>query len=530
MANKPISMSKIKQIIRCYCQGIGSKKTHQITGVSRNVIKLYVRRFKFLQLTLEEVETSEDLQLQQLFFPPKTGPVVPDQDRLAELQALLSVITKALRRKGMTLELQWQWYKQKHPDGYGRTQFYTYLTDYQRRSGFTMHLDHKAGEKLFVDFCGDKLSVVDPNSGEVKPVEVFVAILGCSQLTYVEAVWSQKKEDFISCCQRAFEYYGGVPGAVVPDNLKAAVTKSSKYEPVINETFETFAEHYSTVILPARSYKPKDKALVENAVKLVYQRIYTALAEQVFTSLADLNTAILVALEKHNSAPLKQGESRRTLFELEEKPVLHPLPPLPYELRKVRENKVMKNGHVALHEDRHYYSVPYEYIGKRVRLVYHASVVDIYYQFNLLARHERNYRRNRYTTNPEHLASKHRFLSEWNPEFFSSKAREIAPEVALFVEKLMEAKAHPEQGYKACSGVLNLARRVGRERITIACRRALEYNAIHYYILEDILKKGLDQLSPEERSQQQPTTPQHANLRGKQYYEQQSQQIKTPQS
>jgi transposase len=527
MANKPISMSKIKQIIRCYCQGIGSKKTHQITGVSRNVIKLYVRKFQTLRLTLEEIEGYDDLALQQLFFPPKEA-TVPDEDRLTRLQALLPAISKSLRRKGMTLELQWQWYRQNDPNPYGRTQFYNYLAEYQRRNGFTMHLEHKAGEKLFVDYCGDKLSVVDEQSGEVKSVEVFVSILGCSQLTYVEAVWSQKKEDFITCCQHAFEYYGGVPAAVVPDNLKAAVTKSSKYEPILNETFETFAEHYSTVILPARSYKPKDKALVENAVKLVYQRIYTTVREQVFTSLEALNTAIWVALEKHNQAPLKGGDSRRTLFEQEEKIALHALPALPYELRKVRENRVMKNGHVALHEDRHYYSVPYEYIGKRVRLVYHSSQVDIYFQFTLLARHVRNYRRNRYTTNPEHLASKHRFLSEWTPEFFYSKAREIAPEVAQFVEKLMEAKAHPEQGYKACSGVLNLARRVGKERITIACRRALEYNAITYYILEDILRKGLDQLTPEELSQQQPTTPIHANLRGKQYYEQSSLQLKNP--
>ncbi|HQD10885.1 MAG TPA: IS21 family transposase [Flavihumibacter sp.] len=522
-------MSKIRQVLRCYAGGTGTKKTSQLTGVSRNVVKSYLRRFVDLRISIEEMEVLDDLALQQLFFPVKKEPAVADEGRRQRLQALLPGIVKALRRKGMTLEHQWQAYIKTDPGGYGRTQFYVYLTDYRRQSGLTMHLEHKAGEKMFVDFCGDKLSMVDISTGEIRPVEVFVAILGCSQLTYVEAVFTQQKEDFILCCANAFLFYGGVTAAVVPDNLKAAVTRSSKYEPVLNATFESFAEHYNTVILPARAYKPKDKALVENAVKLVYQRIYTALAEQVFTSLAELNTAIRGALEQHNNAPLKQGDSRRMLFEQEEKQALYPLPSVAFELRRFRENRVMKNGYVALYEDRHYYSVPYQYIGKKVRLSYTSGQVDIYYQFDLIARHQRSYRRNRHTTQADHLASKHRYLTDWNPEYFSARGKAISEEVGLFMEKLMEAKAHPEQGYKACNGVLNLARRVGTERITIACRRALEYGAIHYYILEDILKKGLDQLSPEELQQQPPATPTHDNLRGAAYYEQTALALKNKQ-
>src|SRR6478609_9067919 len=215
MANRPISMSKIRQVIRCYAGGIGSKSTSKITGVSRNVVKIYVRRFVELRMSLEELETKDDMALQQLFFPVKKQPFVTDKDRLDRLQALLPFIVKALRRKGMTLELQWQAYIKKDPGGYGRTQFYNYLTEHRSRSGLTMHLEHKAGEKVFIDYCGDKLSVVDTSSGEIRPVEVFVAILGCSQLTYVEGVFTQQKEDFIYSCQHAFEYYGGVPAAVV---------------------------------------------------------------------------------------------------------------------------------------------------------------------------------------------------------------------------------------------------------------------------------------------------------------------------
>ena len=528
MSNRPIIMSKIKQIIRCHCEGHGSKKTSSITGVSRNVIRQYLKRFAILNLTREEVENKTDQELSDLFYPQQNNQTLPDTARFQRLHLRLPEIVKALRRRGMTVEKQWLEYIQEDPVGYGRTQFYNYLVEYRRRSGITMHIEHKAGEKMFVDFCGDKLQIVDTGTGEIKDVEVFVAILGCSQLTYVEAVYSQTKEDFIQCCRNAFEYFGGVPKAVVPDNLKAAVTKSSKYEPILNETFANFAEHYNTVVLPARSYKPKDKALVESAVKIVYQRIYAVLNNIPYPGLDKLNTAIKMALEDHNNAPLKQGDSRRKIFEEEERSTLIPLPTLAYELRKIRECKVMKNGYVGLHEDRHYYSVSYQYIGKRIRLIYNSSSVQIYSQFNLIASHDRNYRRNRYTTQNEHLASQHRFLSEWNPEYFISRAKQISEEVAVFIERLMESKAHPEQGYKACSGVLNLAKRVGSQRIIGACKRAIEFKTYHYYILEDILKKGLDKITPEEENiQNLKTTPVHHNVRGKEYYQQQTFNLKT---
>lgn len=525
MPNKPISMSKLKQIIRLHFQGEALRAISQATATSRRTVREYLKKFISLRLTFDEAEALDDLKLHELFFPSIKTIKVPDQGRLDRLEAMLPALLKMSRQKGMTLERLWTHYLEKDPLGYSRTRFYLYLRDYTRRSCTTMHLEHKAGEKMFVDYCGDKLHLTDLATGELKDVEVFVAILGCSQFTYVEATSSQKKEDFIGSCRRALEYYGGAPRAIVPDNLKAAVTKSSKYEPLLNETFQTFGEHYSTVILPARAYKPKDKALVENAVRLVYQRIFTALAERVFHTLEDLNAAICAALEIHNNLPLKQGESRRVVFDTEEKQTLTPLPALPYELCTIKEHNVMKNGHVALHEDRHYYSVPYELIGKQVRLIYNSSKVQIYHQFRLVAVHVRSYRRNRYSTNADHLATKHRFLSEWNPEFFLEKAKAISPEVVLFIERLMESKQHPEQGYKACSGVLNLARRVGTQRITACCKRALEYHAISYNMLEDIVKKGLDKLDDKEEDTPAPS---HANVRGKEYYQQQSLQLKPP--
>lgn len=520
MSNKPIIMSKIRQIIRCHCQGIGSKTTSKSTGVSRNVVKNYISIFKRLGLTLQDLENHSDEELQNLFCPQKEPPVKPNVMRLNVLIDKLPEIHKALRKKGETVATQWEKYILEHPDGYSKTQFYTYLREYKKRINVTMHIDHKAGDKMYVDYCGDKLRVVDMETGEMRLLEVFVAILGCSQLTFIEASRTQTKEDFIESCMRSLAFFEGVPDAIVPDNLKSAVTKSSKYEPIINDAFASFAEHYNTVILPARSYKPKDKALVENAVRLVYQRIYTKLNDPIpFVNLENLNADLKTLIEIHNCASLKQGDSRREIYENEERQAMRPLPIIPYELNKCKFCTVMKNGHVTLHEDRHYYSVPYEHIGKKVKLAYNSLKVDVYYKYNLIASHERNYRKNRYTTNANHLASKHKFMTDWSAEFFVQKASEISEEVTHFIERLLGSKAHPEQGYKACSGVINLAKRVGTHRITMACKRALEYEAINYRMLEDILKRGLDKINPEEEINPSKPMPSHHNVRGKTYYQ-----------
>lgn len=523
MANKPIAMNKIKHILRLYRDGIGSKLSSTITGVSRNAIRQYINRFKQMELSFDELQKLEDDQIYRLFFPDAVQTSLPDLDRFKRLQALLPQINKALKKRGATIEAQWQWYIKGDPEGYQRTQFYNYLMQHRKRSGLSMVMEHKVGDKLFVDFAGEKLRVVDTNTGELREMEVFVAILGCSQLTYVRACESQKKEDFIDCCRHALEYFGGAPQAIVPDNLKSAVTKSSKYEPILNEMFSCFAEHYSTTILPARAFKPKDKSLVEGAVKLMYQRIYSKLGDPVCSGLKELNNQILPLLEDHNTAPLKGGDSRRKIFEEEEKPSLTALPEIAYEIKRIKECTVMKNGHVGLSEDRHFYSVPYGLTGKKVRLIYDSDDVEIFYQFKKVAAHKRSYKKNHYTTLKDHLASQHQFVAEWSPEFFLSKGKEISEDVHHFIDGLLSSKAHPEQGYKACLGVLNLGKRFGNARLIKACKRAIEYNAYNYFSVEDILKKGFDKLSEDEQnSLPKSSGPSHQNLRGRQYYQQPS--------
>src|SRR4051795_6781443 len=290
MANKSINMLKLRQILRYYTQGTSKKQISAITGIARNTVKRYISRFISLFITYEDIVSLSDHELEKLFIEP--NPKLPDE-RFDRLQQLLPKIEKQMSRKGITLLQLWEQYAAANAPAYQYTQFKKYYHLYNNRVKPVIHMEHKAGDKMYIDFAGDKLSIVDTDSGEIKEVEVFAAILGCSQLTYVEAVMSQRKEDLISACENALHYFGGVPAAIVPDNLKSAVIKSSKYEPVINESFADFAEHYATVILPARAYRPKDKALVEGMVKIVYKSIYTAINTPLLnTSLKELNIAV----------------------------------------------------------------------------------------------------------------------------------------------------------------------------------------------------------------------------------------------
>ena len=512
-------MSRLRQVLRLYGQGRSKKQISVLTATSRNTVKKYIERFTELHLTLTDINGMDDYGLSQLFTPQEQAP--PPDERYLHLQSLLPQIDKELGRKGMTIKKQWEKYIEASPTGYSHAQFYHYYRHYVKRSHPSMHIPHKAGDKMFIDFAGEKLHIADKETGEVTAVEVFVAILGCSQLTYVEAVASQKKEDLIKACENALHYFDGVPAAIVPDNLRAAVTKSNRYEPIINETFEDFANHYATAVLPARAYRPKDKALVEGAVKLIYRSIYTTVNEQAYTSLHELNTAVAQALECHNNTPFKgRGYSRRAQFEEVERTSLQPLPAYRYELRLSSMATVMKNGHVCLSMDKHYYSVPYRFIGKKVKLLYNSIQVELFYKYERIALHQRSYRKYTYTTNSEHLASAHRFLSDWTPEKFIEEAAAIHEDVATYIIQVMELKAHPEQAYKSCSGILQLKRKAGTERLINACRRANSYGVYNYPIIVQILEKNLDRLSEEERDTiEQAQMPEHHNIRGKQYYQ-----------
>ena len=515
MANKNITMSKLRQILKIYSFHTGTRTISERTGVSRSTIIKYLERYRYMQTPWDELSLLSDNKLDALFHQE---PTVEPTEREKELYALFPDVEKQLKFPGETLHRLWQKYFEQHPEGYQSTAFYKHYSLYKNRSHPSMHMVHKAGDKMFIDFAGEKLQVVDPTTGEIKKVEVFVAILGASQLTYVEAVESQTMEDLIMASENAVHFFGGAPLAIVPDNLKSAVTKSSRFEPQINENFQALADHYGMAVVPARAYKPKDKALVEGAVKIIYNRIYANLHEQVFTSLKELNQAILLHLQNHNQLNFQGRKySRQQQFNDMEKQALQPLPMMRFEMRKQVMITVMVNGHVCLHCDKHYYSVPYGYIGKKVKMFFSKSKIEIYHKYKLIASHERIKSPHTYTTDSVHMASQHQFMLDRNPAWYIEEGRKIHSDVALYIEQVLLHKAYPEQGYRSCQGILGFAKRasIGPERLISACRRAHEVGYYNFKIIESILQKNLDHYEQEDEPSHMPS---HTNIRGKEYY------------
>jgi len=509
-------MSKLRQLLRLYDQGESKKRIGVLCGLSRNTVKKYLNRLEILGLSIKEIVKMDDHELDSLFGE---GVLPEPSERYKHLHSLFPKIEKKLKKKGVTRHQVWSEYIKEYPGGYRVSQFKHYYSKWLKYSKPTMHIEHKAGDKLYIDFAGQKLHLVDKATGEIRPVEVFVAILGASQLTYVEAIESQKKEDLIQCCINALEYFQGVPCAIVPDNLKSAVTKSDRYEPTLNVAFENFAHYYSTAILPARAYKPKDKSLAEGAVKITYRRIYAKVHGHVFHCLKELNEAIWQALEVHNNTKLTaRPYSRRQLFEEVERNELQALPEKRYEFKKHLVATVSLTGHVCLNEDKHYYSVPYVHIGKKIKILYSKSEVEIYHRYVLIASHGRDKAPYKYSTVTDHMASTHKYLTEWNADRFINWASKIDESVREFIIKVLESKAHPEQAYKTCQGVLNYERRVGRKRLISACKRAMYYENYNYRIIKNILEKRLDLLY-EEVKEPFSGIPKHKNIRGEDYYQ-----------
>ena len=516
MPNKKINMNKVRKVLLLHFNGKSKSFISNYLSLSRNTVKKYIAISELLQIDKETLKQKTDAELDLIFSKEDTENLSPKQQALYDF---FPEMDKKLRKPGITITRMWQEYIKKHPDGYQDTQFRNYYRRWSKKVNPVMHMVHKAGDKMFIDYAGKTLQIVQKETGELIDVHFFVAVLGASQYTYAEASMSQKKEDFIVSVENALYYFNGVPAAIVPDNLRSAVTKSDKFEPVINETFEDFAQHYDTVVIPARAYRPKDKSLVEGAVKILYRRIYPALREQTFYSLKELNEAILFEIEKHNRAKLTgRPYSRLDLFkELEEKE-LKPLPVERYEIMQMALVTVMKNAHVHLNKDRHYYSVPFQYIRKKVKILYTSDRVEVFYKYNRIATHKRNYRPYTYTTVKEHMASNHQYLTDWTPEKFIDWGNSINKSVGSFIIELLKSKQHPEQAYKSCVGVLSLEKKVGTDRLIRACKRASEFKIYNYKIILNILDRGLDKAPNDDEGKLEQKLPDHQNIRGKKYY------------
>jgi transposase len=491
MAGKTITMSNLKQIIRHRDNGMALQTISKTLGISRNTVKKYLQLVDSKALTYGELLIKSDEELDALLADPDQK----SEQRQQELISFFPFMESELKRTGVNRWVLWGEYRQKYPDGYSYSQFCDTFKQWRIGLSASMRIEHVPGDKLYIDFTGDKLATVDPVTGEIADLEVYVATLGASQYSYVEAVPSQRKEDFIAATENALHYFGGVPKALVPDNLKSAVTKADKYEPIINADFLDFANHYGCVVFPARSRKPQDKALVEKTVSIVYSRIYAPLRNKVYHNIKTLNEDIRHHLTIHNNTPFqKRPESRQELFDSEEKNALCPLPAERYELKEFKYATVTKTSHLCLNPEKHYYSIPYRYIGKKVKIVYSGSYVSVFYDRERIAFHKRSLKERGYTTVKEHMPSAHRFVSDWNPDYFLNWAKGIHPEVQQYLQVILDSYPYPEQAYKSCLGILGYDKKAGRERLIGAVKRATHYNNYNYSVITRILNSGMDSI------------------------------------
>jgi len=510
-------MKKIRELIRLKSTtALSDRQIARALNISRPMVDKYWRGFSESDLSFEAIEDIPDSVLINAIEKPR----VKSSDRYGELCKNFPDYVTDLKSRGVTLHLLWEEYKSEHPEGFQYSQFCYHFQIWRNGSEVGMHIKHKAGDKMFVDYAGDRMCYVDGKTGKEIQVETFVAILGGSGLTYAETSESQEKENWIRSNERAFHYFGGSSSAIVPDNLRSAVTRADRYEPDINLDYAEFAEHYSTVIIPARVREARDKALVENAVRLVYQRIYAPLRNRTFYSLEELNEAVWERLEEHNNKKLQRMPiSRRELFERAERSALTALPPQQFAMKTTKWVTVQFNYHAELRDDLHYYSVPYYLYRKepktKVKMVFDDRIVAIYYDNVRIVQHRRDRTPNEYTTLPEHMPAKHRVYAEWSPERFERWARSIGNEVAHVIKKVLATRKHPEQAFKACMGILNLAGKHGDERLNRICKRANEFGTTSVKRIQNMINLDLEQ---ENQQQLFPPIQDHENIRGPEYY------------
>jgi transposase len=507
MANTPIEMSKLRQILKLHSNGMGKRKIADRLGASKNTVKAYLDQLSMMRISPKDALDLPDLELNTLFNAPREEILTP---RLKALYDYFPMVEKRLSKRGVTRIALYNEYRQVHPDGFSKTQFYFHFKRWSNKVTPTLRIEHVAGDRIYIDFAGQTLSYVDEDTGEILKAQVFVAILGWSQYGYVEALRSQEVDEFIGGCENAFHFFGGVPLAVVPDNLKSAVTKPHRYEPDLNENFKAFVDHYGTSCVPARVRKPQDKAHVENLVKLIYQRIYTQLSPDHILTLKELNKQILQHLREHNEHPIKGIDQSRSQRWVVERHALQPLADQRFELRTTRRVTVMKNCHVLLSEDKHYYSAPHELVGKQVKLTYSRSHVWIYDNYLLVAQHSRVRSKGNYTTERSHLPPQHQHVLSLSPEQYIKRAQAIDPAVKLYISMVLDKREYPQQAYKSCDGILSLEKKVGRDRLIKACQRGHEFGQYGYKVIENILKRNLERMENQEDEHQMPK---HENVR-----------------
>jgi transposase len=508
---KELSMRKIREILRLGMEcHMGAREIGRSCSVSPGTVGKYLGMVQKAGLSCVEIDRMSDGDLVKKLQNPDSSVSIssrptPDWGHIHD----------ELKKKGVTIHLLWEEYKESHPGGYQSSQFYEHYNRWRKKLKVSLRQNHKAGEKLFVDYAGQTIPITDSLTGKIRQAQIFVSVLGASNYTYVEATWTQSLPDWIGSHVRAFEYFGGVPHIVVPDNLKSGVSKSCRYEPDINPSYHDMSVHYGTAIIPARVRKPQDKAKAEAGVLLTERWILAVLRNMSFFTLFELNTVIGELRKKLNTKPFqKLPGSRQSSFETVEREALLPLPESRYVFCQWKKVKANIDYHVEL--NRHYYSVPYQLVQEYLEMRYTESTVEIFNCGKRVASHVRKEAPGKHTTLKEHMPLSHQTYLEWNPSRIIRWAGTIGVSTSSVVERIMNSRKHPEQGYRSCMGIMRLKKIYSDQRLEAACKRALSIGGISYKSVRSILEKGLD-LQPVSNPEPDIAI-NHENIRGPQYF------------
>lgn len=512
MPTERLAMRKVKEVLRLRWEcGLSYRQIARSCAVGRATVADYVHRATAAGLSWEQVAEWDDTTLEGRLFVREELPHSPTQP-----PPDWAMIHHELKRKGVTLYLLWEEYKAAQPAGYQYSWFCQHYRRWAGKLDVVLRQTHRAGEKLFVDYAGQTIPVRDPKDGTLRAAQIFVAVLGASSYTYVEATWSQGLGDWIGSHIRAFTFFGGVPELIVPDNLKSGVTKPDRYEPTLNRTYQELATHYGVAIVPARVGKPRDKAKVESGVLVVERWILARLRHQEFYRLSDLNAVIAPLREQLNARPFKKlPGSRQQLFDTIERAALNLLPVAPYEYAEWKQARVNIDYHIEV--DGHYYSVPYQLVKQQVEVRLTTRIVECFSKGQRVSSHRRSGLKGHHTTVPAHMPKAHQRYLDWTPERLVRWAEQTGPATAKVVAHILASRPHPQQGFRSCLGIMRLGKTYSPARLEAACQRALALDAYAYRSIESILKHGLDQrpLPPEGSG---PPLPKHPNIRGPEYY------------
>jgi transposase len=505
-------MRKLREALRLHFETeLSARGIGRSCGASSSTVLGYLGRAKVAKLTWPLPPEMDDEALERLLFPREGQPV------RSRPEPEFGVLHLELRRKHVTLQLLWEEYREAHADGYEYSRFCDLYRGWAAKLNPTMRQTHRAGEKTFVDFSGDGLSVADPQTGECRTARLFVAVLGASNLTWAEPVLTEDLPAWLGCHVRAFEFFGGVSEIVVPDNLKTGVTRPNLYEPDINLAYAELARHYGVAVMPARSRKPRDKAKVEQGVLLAERWVLACLRNHTFFSIEEARAAVRKLVDKLNDRPMRRlKKSRRQVFDELEREAMRPLPLTPYELSQWATPRVNIDYHVVFED--HFYSVPYGLVHQVVDLRATEKTVEIFFKGRRITSHLRSSEKSKATTRSEHMPSSHRAHAEWTPSRILEWVKKTGPNAAAVAEEVMRRRPHPQQGFRSCLGIIRLGQRYGTERLERACARAVLHRAYSYRSVEAILKNNLDRVADEGATEKEAALPPHGNLRGSSYY------------